>query len=80
VNWQDRVVPFVVGKRLGLAVYNLCHRNGVITRPVGKIHEDAPDLVETPTPVICLSGKLATSCSSAAIAIAALIRKTGRKN
>lgn len=37
------------------------------------------DFVETPTPVICLSGKLATSCSSAADAIR-VIRKTARAN
>src|SRR4029453_19396391 len=37
-------VPFVVGKRFGLAVYNLCHRNGVIIRPIRKIHEDTAGL------------------------------------
>ena len=73
-------VPFVVGKRLGLAVYNLRHRNRVIIRPIRKFTKIRPDFVDTPTPVICLSKKVAASCSSAAIPIAALMRKTKRKN
>ena len=49
----------------------------MVIRPVRKIHEDTARFCRDTTPVSCLSGKLATSCSSAPNAIA-VVKKRNR--
>jgi hypothetical protein len=41
MSWRARLVPLVVREWFRLAVYDFCDRNGVLIRPIGKIHENA---------------------------------------